>query len=150
MIPKSSGLETLARCVGRRNRASIARQVMKNKRMKVLHLLGNYYVQKEMSSMCSKNSSVLRGNQMQQLKEFSWEKLDNEMRNVAPTLYLTLKGMVEVKRRNRFSKSTKKRGSYRPSDTDFGNVCSYNIATAQEYAHESKQVIACAFIVQIV
>ena len=126
VIPKSSGLKTLARSVGRKNRASIARQVMNDHKMKdkALDILGRQ-VQKEMSAMCSKKKpSVLRGDQLQDLKDFTWEMLEDEAKLVAPTLHRILKGMVEVKRRIRCPKSTRsKKRVYGPSNTAVMGMC---------------------------
>jgi len=54
MIPKRSSLKTLARSVGRRNRASIARQAMKDGKIREQTLnLVSKHIQKEMTALCS-------------------------------------------------------------------------------------------------
>ena len=58
-IPRSSGLKTLARSVGRQNRPSIARQAMRDPKIKkmVLNILEKD-VQKELTKMSSKSPSI--------------------------------------------------------------------------------------------
>ena len=72
-IPKS--LKTLARSVGRKSRSSIARQALKDSKIKkkVLDILQKD-LQKEMREMCRKKSkSVLREGSPEALQAFSWE-----------------------------------------------------------------------------
>lgn len=101
MIPRSSGLKGLARSVGRRNRASIGRQAVRDPtiRQRVLSLLAKD-VQKEMTTMCARRTgSILRQSSVQAITEFSWDTLSAELQRLAPTLYSLLKGCVDVKRR---------------------------------------------------
>ncbi len=87
VVTKASGLKTLARSIGRKNQASIARQVMKDPRIKekVLEILAKH-VQKEMTVMCSRNTgSVLRSTAPDVLKRFTWETVVAEVQAHAPT-----------------------------------------------------------------
>ena len=145
VIPKASGLKTIAKSVGRKNRASIARQVMKDRKMtdKVLQILARR-TQKEMSAMCSKKKpSVLRGTEADDLLLFSWEKLEAETQAVAPTVHQILRGMVEVKRRVRTSCATKH--NYRPS-----NVAVFGMCVAISLRHKNTHMNILQKIVSLI
>ncbi len=136
VVTRASGLKTLTRSIGRKNRASIARQVMRDPKTKekVLGILATH-VQKEMTTMCSrKTGSILRSAAPEDLKSFSWDTIVAEAQTRAPTLFQILKGTVEVKRRVTWSKSktTSKPGekgqpkvrSCRPTQAAVIGVCS--------------------------
>ena len=59
-------------------------------------------IQKEMTLLCSQNSnSILRWSLFEDIKQFSWEKISDELQQVTPTLYAVLRGCTNVKRRVR-------------------------------------------------
>ncbi len=92
----------IANSVARKNRASIARQVMKDRKIKaeVLQILARH-AQKEMAAMCSKKRpSLLRGAEAEDFLSFSWNKLGEEAKSIyiSPTLHQLLRGLVDVKR----------------------------------------------------
>lgn len=122
IITKASGLKTLARSVGRKNRPSIARQAMKDGKIKeiILSILSKQ-VQKEMTHMCSKKtSSVLRNTTSPDvLSKFSWDTIAEELRRHAPTLQQVLKGFTNVKR----YKGGRKRKTNLPTNTAIVGVC---------------------------
>lgn len=126
MLPKSSGLKTLARSVARRNRSSIGRQATLDQgiRKRVLSILAQD-IQKEMTKLCSlKMSSMLRQCSMENLSRFSWNALAEELKGVTPTLYAFLKGCVDVKRRDKSMRnSSGKVKPNRPSDTSVIGIC---------------------------
>ena len=108
VISRQSGLKTLARSVGRMNRASISRQVMKDKvmRQKVMDLMMKD-IQEELVKLCAKKTkSVLRNCSPQSVREFSWDDIVKEFQDHAPTPFHILKGCVDVKRRVRKVKRT--------------------------------------------
>ena len=124
IIPRSSGLKTMARCVGRRSHPAIARQVMRmtktrNTCLKVLEK----YIQKDLTRVASTKtgSSCLRQRTLDALQTFSWAKLHLEFKSKAPTLYRVLQGCVNVHRKERAGKqgSVKRR----PNDTAVLSVC---------------------------
>ncbi len=124
VITKGSGLKTLATSVGRKNRASIARQVMKDRKMKthIVDILAKR-VQKEMAVMCSKKtSSTLRSAKPEALENFSWDTLVAEVETHAPTLLQVLRGIADVKHRVRKGSKPKLK-STRPSNTAVVGVC---------------------------
>ena len=140
-----SSWRTLGRSLGRKNRASVARNALKDTgiRQHVLKYLSKD-VQKELSVLCSKKvQSVFRihspGNTLLQctyhyhglllpelpffmllemLERFKWEDVATELTARAPTLHSVLKMCVEVKRRERPHKR-----SYRNSDVSVMGVC---------------------------
>ena len=126
VIYRGSGLKTLARSVGRKHRASIARQAMKDSqiKMKVLDILGRH-VQKEMKLLCSKNTpSVLRDNSPDAVKKFSWNAVTSELETRAPTLFKVL--MVLVVNRGFHQKSNvapKKSRTSKPTHTAVVGMC---------------------------
>ena len=102
-IPKSSGLKKLVKSAGRLNRPAIARQVMKDRRIRchILNLLEKD-IQKEIAQMCSiKSNSLLQHRHIDALNMFSWDVLLSELRSTAPTLLRVLEGCANVKRRVR-------------------------------------------------
>ncbi len=101
VITKGSGLKSLARSVGRKHRASIARQAMKDRNMKthVVDILAKH-VQKEMTVMCSKKTnSMLCSAEPEALENFSWDTLVAEVEAHLPTLLQMLRGIADLKRR---------------------------------------------------
>lgn len=163
-IPRSSGLKTLARSVGRQNRPSIARQAMRDPKIKkmVLNILEKD-VQKELTKMSSKSTnSCLRQRHLEALDSFSWDSLLSELQLNAPTLYRVLQGCVSVKRRERVMKKGGRKGmvarSYRPSNSAILGVCAalllrhrnHNMNVVQRIisiilhgGHAAKQVLLC-------
>lgn len=121
VITKGTGLKTLARSVGRKSRRSIARQVMKDKRMRELAIENlSQLIQKEMTDMCSrKSASFIRDPAIDSLKRFSWDAIANEVQRLAPTLHQVLKGIVNVKR----YKGSSKRRSNQPTNTAVLGIC---------------------------
>ena len=98
---KESGLKTLARNVGCKDRASIARQVMKDETMKskILEIITKN-VQKEMKHLTSRKSGTnLRSTDLTVFTHFSWESVVKDLQTHAPTLHKLMKGMVQVKRK---------------------------------------------------
>jgi len=93
-------LKAIGRSVGRRNRAAIARQVLKDphSRQKVLGVLGKD-LQHELSSACTVScNSGLRNTSPEKLQRFSWESLLDELQDTAPTLLHLLRSCVTVKK----------------------------------------------------
>ena len=119
IIPRSSGLKPMARSLGRRNHPAIAKQVMRNPKTKAACLkVLEKDIQKELSSVVStKSTSCLRLRSLDALESFSWEKLCMELQSSAPTLYQVLHGCVNVKRRQRSTKT------HHPSNTAILGVC---------------------------
>ena len=73
----SRSLKSLGRSVGRRNRSSIARQVVKDNRIrkKVVERMGKLLSQ-ELTNLASlKTNSVLRNRSCEALEQFSWQNL---------------------------------------------------------------------------
>ena len=100
-MTKESGLKTLARSVGRKDRASIGSQVMKDEtiKSKILETITKN-VQKEMKHLTSRKSGTnLRCTDLTVLTHFSWESVVKDLQTHAPTLHKLLKGMVQVKRK---------------------------------------------------
>ncbi len=100
----SSGLNELARGVGRRNHKSIAQQSIQHVqvRLHVLNILGQD-IQKEITSICAKRAnSILRATSAETVCSFSWSTLADEVAAV-------LEYCVEVKTRQRRA-VTKQRG----------------------------------------
>lgn len=84
------------------------------------------HVQKEMTQMCAKSTkSKLRTTSTENLYNFSWSEISEEVEKHAPTLYRVLKGIVDVKRKvNPKSKNKKKtKKSYQSSDTAILAFC---------------------------
>lgn len=103
VITRHSGLKTLTRSIGRKNRKSIARQVMRDPctREKILKVVVAS-IRKEMTVMCSKNvDSILRKATSHAMAEFKWETIVEELEVCAPTLLSILRGSVAVNRRVR-------------------------------------------------
>lgn len=64
-------------------------------------------IQNEMVLLCSKkNNSMLRESSCEELQRFSWNRLSEEVENVAPTFYTIIKGCTDVKRKRVQAKST--------------------------------------------
>lgn len=169
IITRRSGLKTLARSVSRMNRASISRQVMKDKVMKekILGMVTND-IQKELAHLCAKKTnSILRKSTPQTVRTFSWEDITQEVRDKTPTMYHILKGCVEVKRRTRklkprcrkpANKGKKRSGQNKPSATAVIGLCAAILLRNKNIrmnlvqklvglilncGHASKQVHAC-------
>ena len=88
-------LKCIGRSVGRRHHKSIARQVMKDKRIRG-HVLSFLLkdVQKELAAMCSlKKNSILRSGKP---GAFSWAALKEELQQTAPTLFTIINGSLQV------------------------------------------------------
>lgn len=120
VIPRSSGLKPMARSLGRRNHSAIAKQVMRNPKIKAACLrVLEKDIQRELTSMAAskRSPSCLRLRCLDALESFSWEKLCTELQSSAPTFYQVLHGCVNVKRRQRATKT------YHPSNTAILGVC---------------------------
>ena len=101
MFHLSHSLKPLARSVGRRNRSSIARQAMKDKRIrkKVVELTGKL-LSKELTRLSSKKvNSRLRDCSVGTLEELTWDGLLQEVGTEAPVMLSLLRECVHVKRR---------------------------------------------------
>ena len=99
----SRSLKGLGRSIGRRSRLSIARQSVKDKkiRRKILEYIGTD-IQKELTAMCNiKDSSMFRVQSKEDLEQFSWEGVVRELESRAPTLYSLLNYSIIVKSRRR-------------------------------------------------
>lgn len=82
----SHSLKRLGRSVGRRDRASIARQVVTDQKLlkKTVPLIGRIMAG-EMKSLCSqKTASILRNTDPSILESFSWKQLTEELCKIAP------------------------------------------------------------------
>ena len=120
VIPRSSGLKPMARSLGRRNHHAIARQAIQNPKTKAACLkVLEKDIQRELSSMVStkRSPSCLRLRSSDALESFSWEKLCMELQSSAPTFYQVLHGCVNVKRRQRATKT------HHPSNSAILGVC---------------------------
>ena len=121
MIHKSTQLKSLAQSIGRLSYSSVARQTMKVDRVRkrVMEIIAAD-IQKELTRACARRSkSVLRNPTAESLINFTWEKLLSELDTCAPTFMHILRGIVQVKRRER--KPVKR--SYRPSEKAVLGVC---------------------------
>lgn len=97
----SRSLKSLGRSVGRRNRSSIARQAMKDSRIrkKVVERMGKLMSQ-ELTNLASlKSNSMLRNRSCQALEQFSWKELLVELEKETPITLSLLKQCAHVKRR---------------------------------------------------
>lgn len=126
-VPRSSGLKTLVLSVCRRSHASIARQVMRNSkiRVNVLAMLWKDLL-KELKVMTSKKiNSCLRQKSISALRSFSWTQLESEVESHAPTLYHVLQGLVTVPRQKWSQKKGQqsKRCSYHASNSAVFGLC---------------------------
>lgn len=158
-VPKSSGFKKLVRGVARRNRKTVAKQVLADSRTRC-HLFSylKRYIQKDMSFLCSKkNKSILRQKTPERFCSFTWENLASEIEIKAPTLYAILKACVDVKRRQKkANKPTKRHKCHTSSNTAILGVCAgvllrhrnhhmnllqRIIAMILHAGHSSKQVI---------
>ena len=85
----SRSLKSLGRSVGRRNRSSIARQAMKDSRIrkKVVERMGKLMSQ-ELTNLASlKSNSMLRNRSCQALEQFSWKSCWLSSRKKHPLPY---------------------------------------------------------------
>ena len=92
-------LKPLARSVGRRNRSSIARHVMKDSRIrkKIVEHMGKL-LSKELARLSSKKvNSHFRDVSVSGLEEFTWESLLQEIGTEAPVMLSFLRECVRVK-----------------------------------------------------
>jgi len=124
VIPRSSGLKTMARSIGRRSHSSVARQAMRSPKIRAVCLnVLEKDIQKDLTNVASTRqcSSCLRENTLGALENFSWEKLHAELRLTAPTFYRILEACVNVKRRKRVTK--KKPRMHCPSNSAVLGVC---------------------------
>ena len=125
MVTRSSGLKTLTRSIGKRRHSSIARQAMRNRKIRkqILRLL-KADIQKEMTLMSAlKTGSVLRDSSVNAVKKFTFEAVDSDLEKYAPTLFSVLKGYVEVKRRKCATACKKARRSNQPSNSTILGMC---------------------------
>ena len=114
-------LKAIGRSVGRRNRAAIARQVLKDprSRQKVLEVLGKD-LQCELSSACTfKCNSVLHNSSPETLQSFSWESLLDELQDATPTLLYLLRSCATV----RWPPSKSRKKTYRNRETAIVGLC---------------------------
>ena len=117
MIHKSTQLKSLAQSIGRLSYSSVARQTMKVDRVRkrVIEIIAA-----DINPCLAKQSkSVLRNPTAESLINFTWEKLLSELDTCAPTFMHILRGIVQVKRRER--KPVKR--VYRPSEKAVLGVC---------------------------
>lgn len=94
-------MKPLARSIGRRNRSSIARQAMKDTRIRkiVVERMGKF-LSKELTHLSSiKVDSMLRDCSPTTLENLSWQSLLKELEAEAPVTLSLLKECVHVKRR---------------------------------------------------
>ena len=122
---RSSGLKMLARSVGRKNPAAIARQALCNYviRERVMLILKKD-IQEEIRRMCSKStSSSLMSHDRLSLQHFRWEQLFAELRSVAPTFLRLLTACANVKRRERAKKNGKRGKPTRPGKEVTVGIC---------------------------
>ena len=122
----SHSLKPLARSVGRRNRSSIARQAMKDKRIrkKVVELTGKL-LSKELTRLSSKKvNSRLRDCSVGTLEELTWDGLLQEVGTEAPVMLSLLRECVHVKRRVHQPKAKGGRSARRlPSENAAISMC---------------------------
>ena len=107
MYNVSRSLKKLGKSVGRANRASIARQVVKDERiqLKVINLLSTT-LGKEMKKLCSKRvNSLLRRKDCISLQEFNIHDIVNEMKVHAPSVLTLLRGCLQGRNRSRTNKT---------------------------------------------
>ena len=124
MISCSSGLKQMARSIARHSHSSIARQAIRNTKMRAMCLtILEKDIQKELTKVASTKrgtgSSCLRQRNLDALQTFSWEKLHAELRLTAPTFYRVLQGLVNVRRRDNVPQKRR----YCPLDSAVLGVC---------------------------
>ena len=115
-------MKKIARSVGRRNPASIARQVLAHGRVRK-GILANLckVIKKEVACMCRNSaSSILQDSSPTALQSFNWETLISELNNRAPTLLQLLRGAINTKRCQYLRKSR----TYRVPDAAIVGMCS--------------------------
>ena len=115
-------MKKIARSVGRRNPASIARQVLAHGRVRK-GILANLckVIKKEVACMCRNSaSSILQDSSPTALQSFNWETLISELNNRAPTLLQLLRGAINTKRCQYLRKSR----TYRVPDATIVGMCS--------------------------
>lgn len=97
----SHSLKSLGRSVGRRSRSSIARQVVKDSRIRkmVVERMGKFLSQELTNIASLKTNSVLRNRSCEALEQFSWKSLLLEFEREAPNTLSLLKQCAHVKRR---------------------------------------------------
>ena len=94
-------LKPLARSIGRRNRKAIARQAMKDAKIKkkVVELMGKV-LSKELTHLSSRKvNSSLRDSSAESIEELNWNGLVQELGTEAPVMLSLLRECVHVKRR---------------------------------------------------
>jgi hypothetical protein len=102
-ITSASGLKPLAKSISQMNRLSIARNAMKDAKIRT-YILGilKTDIHREMNAMCAiSRKCVLRQKSKKSIACFSWDKVYSELLKYAPTLHSVLKACVEVKRPKR-------------------------------------------------
>ena len=110
-MPLTRSLKRLRRCVGRRNRNSIAYQAMKDQRIRkrVLSLMGKV-VQKEMRQMCSLSaSSILGKRDVHKLKDFNVSEIISEMEEHAPHTLTILRSCLGGRKKTK-AQNLKRKG----------------------------------------
>lgn len=99
-------LKKLGRSVGRANRSAIARQVMRDDRIRtrVIELIGTH-LRKEMKKLCTKVvTSVLRKADCDSVRGFTIQSIIEEMKTHAPSVLTVLRGCLHGRRRSRAKK----------------------------------------------
>ena len=99
-------LKKLGRSVGRANRSAIARQVMKDDRIRtrVVELIGTH-LGKEMKKLCTKEvTSVLRKADSDSVQQFTIQSIIEEMKTHAPSVLTVLRGCLHGRKRSRAKK----------------------------------------------
>ena len=127
-----SSLKRLGRSIGRRNRKSIARQCMKDTKIRahVMNITAST-IKKEIKTLSTlKCSSLLRNTTAKQLNSFRWEDLIKEMKLNTPTLLEVIQGCVTKKQRGNSGKR-----SYRVKDEVIIGIC-----TAILIRHQNTQM----------
>lgn len=119
-------LKSLGRSVGRKNRALIARQAMKDVkiRRKVIEIMGKE-LSKELKHVSSlKVNSLLRDRTHQAVESFSWSQLNQELKKEAPATFSLLTQCAHVKRRTRKDKGKGSGSAHRlPNDDAIVGLC---------------------------
>ena len=118
-------LKSLGRSVGRKNRPSIARQAMKDVkiRKKVIEIMGKE-LSKELKHVSSlKVNSLLRDRTAQAVESFSWSQLNQELNKEAPATFSLLQQCAHVKRRTRKGKGSRRSARRTPSEDAIVGLC---------------------------
>ena len=136
-----SGLKTLAQGLARHSHLTIARQALKDQKIRsiLLRLLVTD-LQSELKKMCTlKSNSCLRQRSITALSSFTWDKLLSEMASVAPTVLQILQGCATVKRRKRLAKKGIRKGKM-PKSSARKDSAVVGMCTAILLRHRSQRM----------